>query len=275
MNVAQLHSRIDFHLDTADSARFEPWQKDAALNRAVSLFLNGKIDLDEKVSKKDFFQKKQIIRDTLYPLIKNDTWSLGAPAGNNDFEYDTVNHIITRPNGYRMLIEINATLSNGLIKEVLPERYVNVGNKRNPFKRAGKDYVKDLYYNEVENGIKLNIGDASVSSIEIVYLKNIDQISHGSYLTVDDVIPSGDIAYCYGDLCELSGSAVKYTLGELVPGGSIISYGEVIANPVELELPEFVHDSICKDAAIELTLSMTDLQKFQAMSTKDQLDNQI
>lgn len=256
MNIVQLFNKTDFFLDSERSPRFEPAQKSKAINTAINDILLDRYDnIKRNNREKDYaFQTAQRLRDELYTLVRY----MADISANGDFILQA-----NFPADYMFLLLMEASIS-GQIINTIPLTYDELSVVQlSPFARPSISYPQRIYRIESNEGVKVIYGSVGrLLSANIYYIKRPAIVSIGTEVndgnttflsntpiiayvpTVLNLYKSGIFWQQYS-LAEEE----KYTVGTLGEDSAKVYTGIVYYNFTETDLPETLHEEICRIAA--------------------------
>jgi hypothetical protein len=249
MNVIQMMMRTDFYNDRYKSPRFPDSNYMDAFNASINMLFKDKTD-NKKMFRKYSFQSNEQVRRELYTLIKTATI---VPTGD----------VVIYPADFYYFGEMTTTV-NGITNYCRPTNFNEIGPLLdNPFRRptAGK-----TYYIENSTGLRVYYGGTTgFTSSSLTYLKTPNTVSIGME---DDKINPGGAALVNGTVYMVYADAVQngntYYTGETFTAvGTALTSGVVIPNSVivNCDLPDNVHDEICKVASELMNGTIEDYNK--------------
>lgn len=249
MNAIEMMERIDLYNDRYKSARFADSNYMDAINASINSVFKDRTD-NKKIFRKYSFQSSELTRRELYTLIKTSTV---VPTG------DTVVY----PNDFYYLGNLFVTI-DGTSQTAKPTNFNELGVLLlNPFRKPSSDKP---YYIENSTGLEVYYGDGTFSSSSITYLKIPNTVSIG---TEGNKITSGATALTNGQTYIVySPTAVQsgttYYVGQtFVASGTSLTSGTVIlySNVTNCDLPDNMHDEICKMASELMQGTIEDYNK--------------
>jgi len=257
MNIVQLQAKTMFFLDGERSPRFKTSQVDKALNTAINDILLDRYNNIHKTGKeKEYaFQTSQRLRDELYTLVRYVS-SLGVT------QPDLVPSA-GFPTDYMFMLILEAIISGQTINTI-PITYDELNViELNPYFRPSITWPQRIYRIESNDGAKIKFGDRGMlTSANMYYIAKPAKVSIGteeSTGTVTFYAGTSVIAYVDSVLNLYNAAGVligTYDLAEeekyTVAGGVdhvILSSGIVYYNFTECDLPEALHEEICRKAA--------------------------
>jgi hypothetical protein len=249
MNIIQMMERIDFYNDRYKSARFADSNYMDAINASVNSMFKDKTD-NKKQFRRYSFQSNEQVRRELYTLIKTSTI---VPTANKNVVY---------PIDFYYFGNMYTTV-DGNVVYCKPTNLNEIGPLQvDPFR---KPTPKKTYYIENKVGLDVYFGTGTFTSASLTYLKTPDLVSIGT--ESDKIYPGGAVLtvgddYIVYEDCEhdntiyYAGSIFTATLTSLTAG--IVIPTSVI---VDCDLPENVHDEVCKMASEIMNGTIEDYNK--------------
>lgn len=259
MNAIYMRLEMDRLNDRVKSPRYQDDSYYSAINQAISLTCNDRID-NIKQRKPYSLQSIQRVRDELYTLI--------APT----VTLIPVADVITFPADYYYHLYVECTI-DGKVNYAIPTDY----NKIGPIKQSSLRKPSDdkPYFNEVGTGLKISHGSGTFTSATFDYLKKPARVSignEGNKISAGaSVLTPGSTYYVY-DIAVHAG--VTYYEGETFVATLItLTSGTVIAsvNVTNCDLPDLLQDEVIRLATAILTGTTENFAKKQAL----QKDNEI
>jgi hypothetical protein len=258
MNIVQIINKTDFYLDSERSPRFEPKQRIKAVNSAINDILLSRYDNIKKNAKeKDYaFQTAQRLRDELYTLVRYEPTIL-ATVGTD---------VIPKagfPTDYMFLLLLEASIS-GQVINTIPLTYDELNIVQlSPYYRPSITWPQRIYRIESNEGIKVVFGSVGrLISANMYYIKKPVSVSLGTEINSDATqFLTGDTIIAYvASTIDLWQHGVfwytksleeeeSYTVGTNGDDEAYLNTGIVYYNPVETDLPETLHEEICRIAA--------------------------
>jgi hypothetical protein len=255
MNAIEQKIEIDRLNDRVNSPRFPDEQYFAAINQAIEMILNDRID-NIKNPKKYSLQSVQRIREELYTLIKN---SAVMPVAN----------VLAFPIDYRYYLYLECTI-DGVVQYFKPTTYNEIGPLQiNPFR---KPKPRTPYFNEVSTGLKLLCGAGVITTSSFDYLKTPNKVSIG--YENNKILAAGTLvaATTYYVFEEAVYSGTTYYEGQTITGtGAVLTSGVVIPTSVVVncDLPNHLQPEINRMASAIMQGTIEDYMKKQQL----ELDN--
>lgn len=255
MNAIQQRIEIDKLNDRVKSPRFNDDQYYSAINQAIDMILNDRID-NIKNPKKYSLQSVQRIREELYTLVKNSTT---LPIAN----------VLTFPTDYRYYLYLECTI-NGVLDYFKPTTYNEIGPlKKNPFRKP--DNEDNRYFNDVSTGLKLVYGNGALTTSSFDYLKtpNVVSIGYENNKVTTGTLTSGTTYYVYEEGVY---AGTTYYEGQTVVGtGVALTSGIYIPSTVVVncDMPEHLQKEINRMASAIMQGTIEDYMKKQQL----ELDN--
>jgi hypothetical protein len=280
MNILQLHHKVTFFLDSVNSPRFNTFKKDESLNTAIMDIILDRYDNIRKAQKDYAFQTSQRLRDELYTLVKKQS-NLSASGG-----------IIPKtnfPSDYMLLLSMKANISGTWINTI-PVTYDEYNIlELNPYTYPSIEYPERIYRIESQQGVEIRFGDVgTLIAAEIFYLARPARVSIGT--TLDSTSPTiyktavpEIIAYTDGILRLVMGGGggggatddlgdksikkgEKYIIGTYSEVGVQIISGIFAYDYTECDLPEVLHEEICRKAAQVLSGNVENYNRSQSLT---------
>lgn len=254
MNPIQQIVEISKLNDRVRSARFNDDQYMSAINQAIELILNDRID-NIKNPKKYSLQSVQRVREELYTLVKN------APIV-------PVNNVVTFPADYRYYLLLECTI-DGETNYARPTNYNEIGPlKQNPWRKPS---VVKPYFNDVATGIVVYHTGTSFTTSSLDYLKipNVVSIGYENNKVTSGNLTNGTSYYVYEEGVY---NAVTYYEGQTVVGtGAALTSGIYIPISVctSCDMPEHLQKEINRMASAIMQGTIEDYMKKQQL----ELDN--
>ena len=255
MNIIQLHFKTKFYLDSERSPRFEVSQVDKALNSAITDIVLDRYHNIREQQRKYAFQTSQRLRDELYTLVlKKD----------NLTATDDLIPVAQFPTDYMLTLIIIANVSGQTI-HTIPITYDELSVvELDPFSRPSITWPERIYRIESSEGIKIIFGNVGrLIDATMYYIKKPATVDIGTEVNdTATILLVGETVIAYVDTVltmKRSGApSFNYSLkqgAKLVIGtaGSEIyanlKTGIVYKGSVECDLPEVIHEEICRKAA--------------------------
>lgn len=260
LNAIQMKEQIAELVDRVKSARYDDFQYDNAINRAIEMTINDRI-APIRLKRTYSFQTFQRIRDELYTLIP-------APATGT-----TSSDLVPFPANYYMYILLWQTI-NSIKQYCRPISYNEEGPLvDNPFKIPSA--VKP-YFNEYSAGIRvLHNSEGTMGSYELWYIKKPDVVTVGRDRdkVTSGTLTNGTLYYIYDQILlstAISGKTIYYP-GETVTGDGVaaLSSGTLIPSSAitNCNLPGNLHQEIVERAAANMVGSTDQFVKKQVLDT--------
>jgi len=262
-------NRIDFYLDITRNARFYFADYDKSVNDAIENYIDEQLG-DEKQRQPENFQWIQQIRDNLYTLIKTVSPSVtNGTVITNRYYSSTPSHL-NYPTDYRSFVSLNV-LIDAYTDYSRPITYNEIGPLlKDSFKHPTN---QKTYYNEDATGhvVWRGIG-GTFTSASLTYIKEPVLFTVGSetqLIAPGAVVLTNAASYIAVEVSVQNG--VTYQIGtQFTAVGTALTSGLVIlaSNTTQIELPEKVHDEICKAAARIMLLVTSNYNAAQAVQTE-------
>ena len=252
MNIVQIHERIQRLLDEVATTRFESRDIDSFINGAIENIYRERYDRKRAINRSDAFQINQRVRDELTMFIKEDDTDNNLSLG-TDKVLD-----LSGLTDYRYLLSIKITVG-GIDYDLQPTTYDEKNALwKNPFRRARTGTRPKIYYNEQDNGIEI-ISEFTVAEIQkttIDYLSDPIPVYFGDeYYDTFFPLPTG-LMISIRD--ETVYSTVNYKIGEefTSSAGSMAAGSGAVHSFVNPQLPESVHEELCRRSAYDMLVSI-------------------
>lgn len=255
MNPIQQIVEISKLNDRVRSARFNDDQYMSAINQAIELILNDRID-NIKNPKRYSLQSIQRVREELYTLVKNVTI---VPVSN----------IVAFPADYRYYLYLECTI-DGESNYARPTNYNEIGPlKQNPFRKPSGEKP---YFNDVATGLFIHHTGTIFSSASLDYLKipNVVSIGYENNKVATGTLTNGTSYYVYEEGVY---AGTTYYEGQTVVGtGAALTSGIYIPVSVctSCDLPEHLQKEINRMASAIMQGTIEDYMKKQQL----EIDNQ-
>ncbi len=262
MNIVQLHYKIKFYLDSEMSPRWRKGAVDKAINSAIYDIILRRVERARNDQKDAKWQQTQMLRDELYTLVKKKT---GMDASGD------IIPVSKFPDDYMMCLILEANVS-GTVISTIPLTYdeyavINL----DPFRRPSISFPERIYRIESSEGHKVVFGDiGTLISGDMYYIAEPQRVSIGTEVsTVGASFTNGQkiIAYTDAVITEVFGSytenvnvesEVEYT----IQGNSAtLNSGVVFKNYTGTDLPDSLHEELCRKAAAILSGNVADYNK--------------
>jgi hypothetical protein len=249
MNIIQMMERIDFYNDRYKSARFADSNYMDAINASVNSLFKDKTD-NKKLFRRYSFQSNEQVRRELYTLIKTSTI---VPTANKNVVY---------PVDFYYFGNMYTTV-DGNVVYCKPTNLNEIGPLQvDPFRKPSS---KKTYYIENKVGLDVYFGTGTFTSASLTYLKTPDLVSIGT--ESDKKYPASTLTsgvqYIVYEDCVFN--AVTYYTGSIFTASvtAALTSGIVIPNSVivNCDLPENVHDEVCKMASEIMNGTIEDYNK--------------
>ena len=248
MNIIQMMERIDFYNDRYKSARFADSNYMDAINASVNSLFKDKTD-NKKLFRRYSFQSNEQVRRELYTLIKTSTI---VPVGVN----------VTYPADFYYFGNMYTTV-DGNVVYCKPTNLNEIGPIQvDPFR---KPTPKKTYYIENDLGLDVYFGTGNFTSATMTYLKTPDTVSIGN--EDDKVYPGGAVLTIGDDYIvyeDCVHNSVNYYVGDIFTAtATSLTSGIVIPVTVivNCDMPENIHDEICKMASEIMNGTIEDYNK--------------
>jgi len=249
MNAIQMMERTDVFMDRYKSARFADSNYMDAFNSVVLSMFKDKTD-NKKLFRKYSFQSNEQVRRELYTLIKTATI---VPTGD----------VVVYPADFEYYGDMNVTI-DGVEDYCRPTNFNEIGPLQdNPFR---KPKATKPYYIENSTGLKVYYGSGAFTSATMTYLKTPNTISIGT--DSNKINPGGAVltiglVYVVYSPTAVHNGATYYVGQTFTATATSLTSGIVILNSVlvNCDLPENVHDEVCKSAAQLLQGTIEDYNK--------------
>jgi len=269
MNALQTLARIDFYLDVSRNARFFFSDYNKAVNDAIHNYIDEKVG-DEKQRNPENFQWIQQIRDDLFTLIAVATPSITNGTVRANRYYSSTPSHINFPPDYYAFVQLD-TLIDAFWDYSRPITFNELG----PLLKDSFKHPTNLktYYNEDATGLTIHRGvGGTFTTAKLTYLRTPVDFSVGSE---DQLIDEGTGVLTPGDdyiAVEVSVENTNtYQIGDQFTAGTAdLTSGQVIlaSNTSPVDLPEKVHDEICKAASRIMLLVTSNYPAAQAVDSE-------
>lgn len=259
MNGIQMIEQIAFLNDRESSPRFEDDAYMKAINEAIIMILEDRLD-NIKKPKRYSFEQVQRVRDELYTLVPPTTSIV--PVGNT----------VSYPADYNYFLKLQCTI-DGVTNYSRPTSYNESGPLLdNPFKKPSNTKT---YFDQNKDGFFIYRGaTGSFTAALLDYIKNPDTVSIGNE---SNKIGSGPAVLTIGVTYIVYEQAVHagttYVEGQTFTASStVLSSGVVIPNSVlvNCNLPLKIHQEVCRLAAAIMNGTIEDLMKKQDLKADNQ-----
>lgn len=249
MNAIQMMERTDVFMDRYKSARFADSNYMDAFNSVVLSMFKDKTD-NKKLFRKYSFQSNEQVRRELYTLIKTATI---VPTGD----------VVVYPADFEYYGDMNVII-DGVEDYCRPTNFNEIGPLQdNPFR---KPKATKPYYIENSTGLKVYYGSGTFTSATMTYLKTPNTISIGT--DSNKINPGGAVltiglVYVVYSPTVVHNGTTYYVGQTFTATATSLTSGIVILNSVlvNCDLPENVHDEVCKSAAQLLQGTIEDYNK--------------
>ena len=264
-----MHHKSVFFLDSVNSPRFKPNKVDHAINTAIlDIVLDRYNNIREK-QKQYAFQTSQRLRDELYTLVKNPA-VITASAG-----------IIQKssfPTDYMLLLSMRANISGQWINTI-PVTYDEYNMlELNPYTYPSLDYPERIYRIERAEGIEVIYGpQGTLISGDIFYLAKPATVNIGTQLsTVGNYLLRSEhpsvIAYIDSVIQTLNPMRLvtlkkgeEYIIGTYSEDRIGLLSGVLYYDYVNCDLPEMLHDEVCRKTADILSGNVENYNRSMAL----------
>lgn len=256
MNIIQQHERTRFYMDQVRSPRYLPETLNEALNVATLSIINDRYDNIKKMrrAKNYSFQAVQRVRDELYTIVKN---SGAIVAAGNYLP------IASYPTDYKYMLQSWATI-DGTEYRCSPTSYDE--DLDYAFKRPQISEPERVYWIESNLGVEILFGDSgTLASGRFWYISIPATVAHGIIRTAAYVYPANTTAICYTSTCVIN--AVTYTIGQTITvlAAQTLTAGQAVDGYTNSDLPDTLHDEICRRAAEQLSGTAENYNKMQVL----------
>lgn len=248
-----MRDRTDFYNDRYKSPRFSDSNYMDAFNSAINMLFKDKTD-NKKIFRRYSFQSNEQVRRELYTLIKTATIT---PTGDN----------VVYPGDFYYFGEMNTVVS-GIVTYCKPANLNEIGPLLdNPFR---KPTPFKTYYIENSTGLQVYYGTGTFTSAVLTYLKTPNTVSigtEGNKITAGlNVLTAGQVYMVYEDA--VSNGVTYYSGQTFTAAVTSLTSGIVILNSiiVNCDLPENVHDEVCKMASEIMNGTIEDYNKSAFMN---------
>jgi len=255
MNIIQMVERIKSYQDIVNSPRHDWVAYEDNIMTAINQIVNDRYDNIKKAKQQKTyaFETVQRIRDELYTIIVN---------GYNIVPTGTLLPVASIPANYRYLLGVELLISGS--------RYIAEALSYNEKKQILTDPYKNpkltepyrVYYLESATGVTCFYGSSGVfTNGYIDYLRQPIRVNVGQRYNSTHVFAIGNVLIATEPTVY---NGVTYDPGEtitIVTGFLSITSGEVCFNYVNCDLPESLHEEICKVASGLISKTVEDYQK--------------
>lgn len=267
MNIVQMHHKTVFFLDSVNSPRFTNHKKDEAINTAIlDIVLDRYNNIREK-EKQYAFQTSQRLRDELYTIVKHPSY-INASGG-----------IIPKtgfPSDYMLLLAMKADISGQWINTI-PVTYDEYNMlELNPYTFPSIDYPERIYRIENSEGLEVMFGEqGQLIRADIFYMAKPAVIDIGTEVIIGEsvAVAEGSVI-AYTDVTMRTGPAItlltlkkgeKYVVGTNSEQFITLDSGVLYKSSIDCDLPEMLHDEVCRKAADILSGNVENYNRSQAL----------
>lgn len=269
MNTAQIYEKIGFYTNLSSVARFTFAEIDMAMNDAMTEYIYQEVGEDEQRDPKSF-EWNQRIRDNLYPLIKVATPSVVVGTTRTGRYYTCSSSTIAFPADYNTFLYLECVIS-GVTDYARPTTYNTLGPLfDDSFKHPTNN---KCYFLENSTGLTIWRGSSgTLSSATLTYIKQANTFSIGpetSLIAAGGTLTNA-VTYYAMEVSVYSGTT--YQIGDVITGsGAALTSGSVmrVSLTTACELPDSIHERLCKRAASKLLSTIADLQQSQAIEYQE------
>jgi hypothetical protein len=245
MNIIEMIERVKSYNDIVASSRHDWVAYETNLNTAVNQVVNDRVDAVKKPkqNKNYSFQSIQRLRDELYTLV--------VPKYNIVPTGDII-AIGSYPTNLRFIVGVRLVIdSNTYTAEALSyneERDM----QRDPYTKPQLTDPYRVFYIESNTGLTCYYGDSGTfTASKIDYIKVPAKVNVGIRWTAADLhnFVVGDIIIATEPTVY---NGISYDPGELITivvATLVITSGEVVIGYTNSDLPEVLHEEVCKIAA--------------------------
>lgn len=242
--------KIDELNDRAKSSRFVDNKYYSAINQAIQLIVNDRID-NIKQKKKYSLESVQRVRDELYTLIVPGTVII------------PIADVLLFPVNYYHYLYLEC-LIDGVTSFAKPTDYNSMGPLLdNSWKKPSP--IKP-YYIEVNNGLKVKYGIGTFTSGMLDYLKIPNVVSIGNeghkLTNTSPALALGTSYYVYDEAVH---NGITYYDGQLfvATASSVLTSGTVIlaSNVINCDLPILIQNEVIRMASAIMNGTIEDYQK--------------
>lgn len=259
MNIIQMFNAVSFLNDRVASARFSDDMYIRAINSAITMVMEDRLD-NIKKPKRYSFEAVQRVRDELYTLVPA-TLTI-APTGNN----------LAYPSDYNYFLKLQCTI-DGLTNYARPTSYNESGPLlENPWKKPSN--IKPYFDQNVLGFTILRGATGTFTAGLLDYIKNPDVVSIGK--ETDKINPGASvlvIGQTYIVYEQAVHNGVTYTEGQTFVAVSVVlTSGIVILNSlmVNCNLPAKIHEEVSRTASMVMMGSIEDYNKKIDLKTDNQ-----
>lgn len=255
MNLVQQIERVRFWIDRTNSPRYDVnVHIIPALQSAEMAIVNDRYDNIKKMSSGQqaySFQALQRVKDELYTIVKKTTYL--AATG----DYISYNQY---PNDYQYILDVYARITNldfptppGQLYPTEPTTYdVLKTLERDPFNRPKLKYPSRVAYIEGDQKLTFYWGDnnGALQDVFFYYLSYPTPVRYGTernstYIFTADTNVYAVITTVYNSITYLPGDPIFIDISV----SNAITSGLVVEGCVDSELPQTIHEEVCKKAA--------------------------
>jgi hypothetical protein len=270
MNFVQLKNRVDFYLDMTRAPRFTFAEYNIAVNDTIEKFVSETIG-DPNHSTPYSVQWVQQVRDDLYTLVKNATGPTITNQTAITAQYYTAG-LCTFPNpaDYYAFLALTGIIASKTIP-AFPTNY----NEETVLINDSFKHPTDtkIYYNENSSGFRVLKGTATLSSVNLTYIKTPATYSCGAETLLIDGGPAVTLTnlatYYATEISVYNGTT--YQIGATITGvtAQLLTSGQVIATAsgTNCDLPDRTHEEIAKRAAATMLLTTANYPAAQAVNS--------
>lgn len=256
MNIVQMHFKTEFFLDSVRSPRFNIDKMDNAINSAINDIVLDRYHNIRAQPKEYAFQTSQRLRDELSRLVKKATVSAsGGILPSASFPAD-----------YMLLLSLKANISGQWINTI-PVTYDELNVlEMNPYTNPSISPPERIYRIEDQLGLRVIFGDiGDLISGEMNYIAKPVTVSIGTEVSppsgaVTSISGAGVVIIAYvnsslnwitpdGGASFTLKAGESYTIGTNSETSVSLTSGIVFKNPTNTDLPELLHEEICRKAA--------------------------
>lgn len=259
MNAIQMIEQVAFLSDRVGSARFNDDQYIKAINSAIIMILEDRLDNIKKV-KRYSFEAVQRVRDELYTLVVP-TVTI-TPTGNT----------LAYPADYNYFLKLECLIS-GVTSTARATSYNESGFLgKNPFKKPS---ATKPYFDQNKDGFVIYRGTTGTfTSAALDYIKNPDSVSIGN--ETDKISAGANVlvaASVYIVYEEAVHNGVTYLPGAtFTAANTALTSGIVILNSVitSCNLPVKIHQEVARLASAVMNGTIDAYQKKQDLKADNQ-----
>lgn len=267
MNIVQLHERVRFWLDVVRSPRVDSYDIDNALNIAITDLVDEKYDIARMNHKGDAFELTQRVRDELYPLVVPDDTDTNLVLSTNTVTKASIDALAKK---YRYLLSVKIEKdSEEYPAYPLSHDRLNVIQK-NPYRRSTFSEPVMVYYIQNETGIEIIMPSGESPDVVFInYLKDPAIVVYGLEKTSTYTFTVNDTCIVVTDTAVYN--SVTYVLGDvitIVAGHLNLTSGTAVFGYTNSDLPPSLHDEIAAKAAINLLITIGNIEKASIIEKK-------